>query len=168
MSKSSRKQRNSKSGQAAPGNAPKPSSGGSTKSAGALPNSGKGRAPASATAKAPAKKRGKWLTFALVIMTIDAIVGTALPFYYRKAEIEVTNPWLVTGALVVGLLGLAGVLLMWRWKRLGLYLFMASVAGSMVVGMLVFPSPIAAFHALVPLLFLSGALSVDRQLPLFE
>jgi hypothetical protein len=46
--------------------------------------------------------------------------------------------------------------------------FLASVAGSVVLGMFVYPSMVMAFHALVPVLVLSAALSMDKKLPLFE
>ncbi len=75
---------------------------------------------------------------------------------------------MIAAALAVGLVGVAGVVLMWLWKRLGIYLFLASVAGSIALGLVVYPSQFAAFHAMIPLLVLGAALSRDNKMPLFE
>ncbi len=159
MSKSSARRRKASSQQVAQ-QASKTQPGGSAKAT----------KKASTPAKSPkaAKTRGAWLTGALALMTVDAFISTVLPFVYRKNTVDITNPGLVAGAIAVGLLALAGVVLMWMWKRAGIYVFLASVAGSVAVGMFVYPSQIVAFHAIVPLLILSAALSVDKKLPLFE
>jgi len=154
--------------QSAPASAPKQTSKGPPKGQG----KGASKGPANTKAqKSVNAKRGSWLTGALALMTVDAVVSAVLPFFYHKATVNMTDmahPWFMVSAIVVGLLGLAGVILMWYWKRLGIYLFLASVAGSIVLGMLVFPSQLAAFHAMIPLLVLGAALSHDKQLPLFK
>ncbi len=139
----------------------------STKEQAGAPSKGRAKAPAKANPKA-AKHRGPWLTGALALMTAGAVVSAVLPFYYHKNTVDIQHPGFIAAAMAVGLLGLAGVILMWLWKRVGIYAFLASVAGSIVVGMFVYPSMVMAFHAIVPLLILSAALSVDRKLPLFE
>ena len=122
----------------------------------------------SAKGKPVVKTRGTFLTVALVLMTIDAIISAVLPFVYHKNTIDITQPWLIAAALAVGLVGVAGVVLMWFWKRWGIYLFLASVAGSIAVGLVVYPSQFAAFHAMIPLLILGAALSRGNKMPLFE
>ena len=59
------------------------------------------------------KKRGTFLTVALVLMTIDAIVSAVLPFVYHRDTVDITRPWLIAAALAVGLVAVAGVVLMW-------------------------------------------------------
>lgn len=118
--------------------------------------------------KAARKHRGPWLTVALVLVTIGAIVDAVVPFLYRKNTIEITNPYLIGGALLVGVVGLTGAIAMWFWKQWGIYLFVASVFGSMVLGLMVYPSMFAAFHAFIPLLILGAAFSVEKSLPMFD
>lgn len=165
MSKSSPAQRKAAPRKTVPQQTPPPTnskgqSKGQSKSSANRSGSGKGQPVV--------KKRGPWLTVALVLMTIGALVSAILPFVYHKNTIEITTPWLIAGAAVVGLLGLAGVVLMWFWKQLGIYLFVASALGSVALGLVVYPSMVAAFHAVIPLLILGGALSVERSMPLFE
>lgn len=131
-------------------------------------------APSTASAgksgqKQPVKKqRGTWLTVALAIVTAGAVLSVALPFIYRRQDIEISNPTFLGGVILVGLLGLVGVIGMWLWKRWGIYLFIASAFGSAALGFLVYPSQIVAFQAFVPVLILGAALSVDKKLPLFD
>lgn len=162
MSKSSAKRRKAAT-QPAPQQTSKTQPAGSSKGAAKAT----GKAPAKTSQKA-VKRRGAWLTGALALMTVGAVVSAVLPFYYHKNAADIAQPWFIASAAVVGLLGLAGVILMWLWKRVGIYVFLASVAGSIVLGMFVYPSQIAAIHALVPVLVLGAALSVDKKLPLFE
>lgn len=114
------------------------------------------------------KQRGTWLTVAMAIVTAGAVLSVALPFIYRRQDIEITNPTFLGGVILVGLLGLVGVIGMWLWKRWGIYLFIASAFGSAALGFLVYPSQLVAFQAFVPVLILGAALSVDKKLPLFD
>ena len=108
------------------------------------------------------KKRGTFLTVALVLMTIDAIISAVLPFVYHRDTVDITRPWLIAAALAVGLVGVAGVVLMWLWKRLGIYLFLASVAGSIAVGLVVYPSGVRSIPCHDPVADL-GRGTVERQ-----
>lgn len=115
-----------------------------------------------------AKQRGTWLTVALVVVTLGAVLDAVLPLIYRRNTVEITTPWLIGGAILVGLVGLAGVVLMWLWKRWGIYLFVASAFGAAALGFMVYPSQFVAIHAFIPVLILGAALSADKKLPLFE
>ena len=164
MSKSSPAQQKAAPRKTVPQQAPPPTSKGQSKGQ----SKGSSKGSGSAKGQPVVKKRGTFLTVALALMTIDAIISAVLPFVYHKNTVDITQPWLIAAALAVGLVGVAGVVLMWFWKRLGIYLFLASVAGSIAVGLVVYPSPFAAFHALIPLLILGAALSRDNKMPLFE
>lgn len=122
---------------------------------------GKGQQPA-------AKRRSTMLTIVLVLVTIGALFDAILPLLYRRETYEITNPVVLGGAIVVGLLGIAGVIGLWLWKRWGLYLFIASVVGSIAVGLVVYPVMWSAFHALIPLLILGYGLARDNALAKFE
>lgn len=165
MSKSSPAQRKAAPRKTVPQQAPPP-----TSSKGQSKGQSKSSSKGSGGAKGQpiVKKRGTLLTIALAIMTIDAIISAVLPFVYNKNTADVNAPWFLAAAVVAGLLGLAGVVLMWFWKRLGIYLYVASVAGAIALGLILYPSMIVAFHAVIPLLVLGWALSAEKAMPLFE
>jgi hypothetical protein len=114
------------------------------------------------------KQRGTALTIVLVLVSLGAVIDAIIPLLYRRETYEITHPIVLGGAILVGLLGVAGVIGLWLWKRWGLYLFLASVVGSIAVGLVLYPVMWAAFHALIPLLILGYGLSRDNKLALFE
>ena len=114
------------------------------------------------------KKRGIWLTIALAWALFDSVLSLILLLSYRKQTVEPDAPWLLAGAILVTGVGVGSVIAMWFWKRWGLYLYVATVLASVGLGLMVFPSLFTAFHALIPLLILAAALSVDQKLALFE
>lgn len=127
---------------------------------GAKPPQGKGQ-PA-------AKQRSTMLTVVLALVSIGAVIDAIIPLLYRRETYEITHPIVLGGAILVGLLGVAGVVGLWMWKRWGLYLFVASVAGSIAVGLVVYPAMWAAFHALIPLLILGYGMARDNALAKFD
>lgn len=126
------------------------------------------KAAAKSQTKPQHKKRGTWLTVALAIALFDSLLSLILLLTYRKETVEPNAPWLLAGAILVAALGVGGAIAMWFWKRWGIYLYVVSVLGSVGLGLVVFPSLFTAFHALIPLLILAAALSVDQKLALFE
>lgn len=115
------------------------------------------------------KQRSTLWTIVLALVSLGAVIDAIVPLlYYRRDTYEINHPYVLGGAILVGLLGVAGVVGLWLWKRWGLYLFVASVVGSIVVGLLVYPSMIAAFHAVIPLLILGYGLSRDNVLAKLE
>ncbi len=127
---------------------------------GGKPQQGKGQ-PA-------ARHRSTALTIVLVLVSIGAVVDAIIPLLYRRDTYDITHPIVLGGAIVVGLLGVAGVIGLWLWKRWGLYLFVASVIGSIGVGLVVYPSMWAAFHAIIPLLILGYGLARDNAMAHLE
>lgn len=114
------------------------------------------------------KQRTTLLTIVLALVSVGAVIDAIVPLLYRRTTYEITHPIVLGGAILVGLLGIAGVVGLWTWKRWGLYLFVASVAGSIAVGLIVYPVMVAAFHALIPLLILGYGLARDNKLALFD
>lgn len=114
------------------------------------------------------KQRSTLWTIVLALVSLGAVIDAIVPLLYRRDTYEINHPYVLGGAILVGLLGVAGVVGLWLWKRWGLYLFVASVVGSIVVGLLVYPSMIAAFHAVIPLLILGYGLSRDNVLAKLE
>jgi hypothetical protein len=114
------------------------------------------------------KQRTTLLTIVLALVSLGAVIDAIVPLLYRRTAYDITHPIVLGGAIVVGLLGIAGVVGLWLWKRWGLYLFGASVIGSIAVGLMVYPSMVAAFHALIPLLILGYGLTKDNALAMFD
>lgn len=114
------------------------------------------------------RQRTTMLTIVLALVSIGAVIDAVVPLLYRKTTYEITHPIVLGGAILVGLLGIAGVVGLWMWKRWGLYLFVASVAGSIAVGLVVYPVLWAAFHAIIPLLILGYGLARDNALAKFD
>lgn len=114
------------------------------------------------------KRRTTLLTIVLALVSLGAVVDAIVPLLYRRETYEISHPLVLGGAILVGLLGVAGVVGLWLWKRWGLYLFVASVVGSIAVGLMVYPSMVAAFHAVIPLLILGYGLTKDNALAQFE
>jgi len=132
----------------------------SSKSKQGKPQQGKGQ-PA-------VKQRSTLLTIVLVLVSLGAVIDAIIPLLYRRETYQIDHPIVLGGAILVGLLGVVGVIGLWLWKRWGLYLFTASVVGSIAVGLVVYPSMVAAFHALIPMLILSYGLARDNAMAKFE
>lgn len=128
---------------------------------GGKPQQGKGQ-PVS-------KQRSTVWTIVLALVSIGAVIDAIVPLaFHRQDTYDISHPIVLGGAILVGLLGLAGVIGLWLWKRWGLYLFVASVVGSIAVGLIVLPELWVAFHALIPLLILGYGLSRDNTLARLE
>lgn len=147
-------------------------------------SSGNGQVSKPAPAKAPANKaqnskaqsgktqpkqktRGTLLTIALALVLIDAIVGAVLAVAFLRQD-DPNMPLLLTAAGLVALLGVVAAVGLWFWKKWALVLYIVTVLASIGLGLIVIPSLLVAFHALIPVLILGAALSVDKKLPLFE
>lgn len=136
-----------------------------------------GQGPAGQSTKNPSKPssqqtvkkhRSTALTIVLVLVSLGAIIDAIIPLLYRKTAYEITHPIVLGGVILMALLGVVGVVGLWLWKRWGIYLFVASVAVSVGVGLVIYPSIWAAFHALIPLLILGYGLSTGNQRALFD
>ncbi len=111
------------------------------------------------------KKRGPMLTVALAFILLDAIITAVLMFAYRKQEIDQTQlPILLGLAVLFALAGVVGAAGMWLWKRWAVYLYLVSVAGAIAVGLFLFRSQLAAFHAVIPLLLLGAGLGTKNSI----
>ena len=113
------------------------------------------------------KVRGGWLTAMLIIIVIHAIFTAVLLISYHKNP-GVTREVLWGGAFLVALLEIASVVVMWFWKKWGLYLFVAATLASIGFGLVIYPSMLAAFHAIIPLAILAYILQAQDKLKLFE
>ena len=111
------------------------------------------------------KKRGTMLTVALALILLDAILAAVLMITYRRDNIDQTQLPIFLGlAVLFALAGVAGAVGMWFWKRWAVYLYLVSVAGAVAVGLVLFQTQLAAFHAVIPLLLLGAGLSTKNSI----
>ena len=98
----------------------------------------------------------------LIIIVIHAIFTAVLLISYHKNP-GVAREVLWAGAFLVALLEIASAVVMWFWKKWGLYLFVAATLASIGFGLVVYPSMLAAFHAIIPLGILAYILQAPGQ-----
>ena len=84
------------------------------------------------------KVRGGWLTAMLIIIVIHAIFTAVLLISYHKNP-GVAREVLWAGAFLVALLEIASAVVMWFWKKWGLYLFVAATLASIGFGLVSLP-----------------------------
>jgi hypothetical protein len=116
----------------------------------------------------PKKVRGGWLTAALIFIAVHAVFTAMLLLVYKKQAGPLPTPWLWTASVLIALAEIGGAVAMWFWKRWGLYLFVGAVLAGIVVGFLMFPSQLAAFHGIIPVLILGYILQRQNKLRLLE
>lgn len=80
------------------------------------------------------KKRGFWLSLALVIMALHGIVGTVLYYTIRTQE-DLRSPWIITFMVIHSLLNIIAAVGIWYWKKWALYIYAASTVIAMVAGL---------------------------------
>lgn len=122
-----------------------------------------------AAAQPAPKVRGGWLTAMLIIIVIHAIFTAVLLISYHKNP-GVAREVLWAGAFLVALLEIASAVVMWFWKKWGLYLFVAATLASIGFGLVSLPTAamVVAFHAIIPLGILVYILQAQDKLKLFE
>jgi hypothetical protein len=116
----------------------------------------------------PKKVRGGWLTAALIFIAVHALFTAVLLLVHKKQAAPIPTPWLWTAAVLIALAEIGGAVAMWFWKRWGLYLFVAAVLAGIVVGFLMYPSQLAAFHGIIPVLILGYILQRQNKLRLLQ
>ena len=110
------------------------------------------------------KKRGPMLTVALALILVDALLTAIMLFSYRKDNIDSTQLpiFLTLGVLFAPPAGSQKEPAF--WKRWAVYLYLISVAGAVAVGLVIFRTQYAAFHAVIPLLLLGAGLSTKNSI----
>jgi hypothetical protein len=108
--------------------------------------------------------RGGWLTAAIVIMAIHAVFTTVSLIVLRKAEYANIPPWLYGAAILVGLATLTSAIGLWFWKKWALVLYVVATFASLALGLIVYPSMIAAFYNIIPLGILGAILQSQGKM----
>jgi hypothetical protein len=118
---------------------------------------------------APARKvHGTWMTAALIYIGLDGLLSVILLLAFKRDAITIQAPWLFAGAVAVALATIGSAVVMWYWKRWGLYLLVVATLASIALGILALPmqAMVVAFHALIPLGILTYVLTYQKKLAL--
>lgn len=117
--------------------------------------------PASrATASRPAKQtrkgkrvieRGTALSVWLILVAAHSFLAIFLVLYLMKQPDSPTRDWLVTGLILLSGAKAVSVLAIWYWKRWGLYLYLGSVIGLTVIGLVMTGMLLYIFNEFLPL-----------------
>ena len=125
------------------------------------------KSSSSAQAAQPARKvHGAFLTGVLIFLLAHAILTAVLLLAYRKQPEVLTQPALWSLAALVTIAEIVGVAAVWYWKRWGLYLYLVATCGAIVLGFLVYPSQLVAFHGIIPLAILGYTLAGQKKMQL--
>jgi len=116
------------------------------------------------------KVRGGWLTAMLIFIAVYAVfTAVLLIIWHRDPGLSgVQMPILWAAAVITALLEIGSAVAMWFWKKWGLYLFVATTLAAIGFGLVVYPSPLVAFHGIIPLGLLGMILTNQKKLPLFK
>jgi hypothetical protein len=122
---------------------------------------------AAAAPQAVRPKHGGWLTAMIVIMAVHGVFNTVALLALRNQLAYRSVPsWLYAGAFFVGLATIASAVALWYWKRWGLYLYVVATFVSLALGLVVYPTQLAAFYNLIPLGILGWILTSQRKMQL--
>jgi hypothetical protein len=114
------------------------------------------------------KVHGTWMTAALIYIGLDGLLSLILLLVFKRDAVTIQAPWLFAGAIAVALATIGSAVVMWYWKRWGLYLLVAATLASIALGIIVLPTAamVVAFHALIPLGLLTYVLTYQKKLVL--
>jgi hypothetical protein len=85
--------------------------------------------------KAIQKKHGALLTIVLILMGLHGFVSTYIYITYSNAP-EVQRPWIISMMVLHFILNIAAAILIYFWKKWGIYLYVASTIIAVVAGLL--------------------------------
>ena len=106
------------------------------------------------------------MTAMLVIIAVHGVLTSVLLIAVGKQPTGVPAPVFWAAAVAVTVADIIAAIALWKWKRWGLYLYTVSTLAGIVLGMLVLPAMITAFHGILPLGILGVILSGQRKMQL--
>lgn len=86
------------------------------------------------TKKGTHRDRGFWLSLILVVMAVHGIIGTFLYTTIRAGETP-DRPWIVSLMVLHSLANVLAAVGIWLWKKWSLYVYAASTALAIFVGL---------------------------------
>jgi hypothetical protein len=112
--------------------------------------------------QAPAKERGTWLSIWLIFIMLHGILASVLIWYLRSLGGDSSPAWVVATLFVMAIVDVVAAILVWNWKRWGLWLYAISTVVGIVIGLVLTRSQLWVFHDIIPLVIL-GFLVKDKQ-----
>jgi len=105
------------------------------------------------------KQRGIWLTSALLVLIVIYSLSTLQFIYTSSRESEGLINSYVLGTTILSLIQLIGLILIFKWKKLGAYLYTAVNLISIISGFITSPhSVLAAIMNMIVSLIILGIL----------
>ena len=108
------------------------------------------------------KERGTWLSIWLIFIMIHGIVASGLIWYLRNQGGDSSPAWILAVLFVMAIVDVVAAILVWNWKRWGLWLYAISTVVGIVLGLVLTRSQLWVFHDIIPLVIL-GFLVKDKQ-----
>jgi hypothetical protein len=110
----------------------------------------------------PAKERGTWLSIWLIFIMLHGILASVLIWYLRNQGGASSPAWIVATLFTMAIVDIVAAILIWNWKRWGLWLYAISTVVGIVIGLVLTRSQLWVFHDIIPLVIL-GFLVKDKQ-----
>ena len=83
------------------------------------------------------KEHGFWLSFFLVVIVLISMLAIAVYYSIKHGPDVINNPVILSLAILASVGKLVSAFGIWFWKKWGLYLYVGSVAASMIAGFLI-------------------------------
>ena len=80
------------------------------------------------------KQRGRWLTSTLLVLIVLYSLGILNILYFSSRQPGGLINFYVLGTMILALLQLIGLILIFKWKKLGAYLYISICLTSIVTG----------------------------------
>jgi hypothetical protein len=112
--------------------------------------------------QAPVKERGTWLSIWLILIVLHGIAASVLIWYLRSQGGDSSPGWVVATLFLLAIVDIVAAILVWNWKRWGLWLYGISTVVGIVIGLVLTRSQLWVFHDIIPLVIL-GFLVKDKQ-----
>ncbi|MGD9147575.1 MAG: hypothetical protein PVI80_18550 [Anaerolineae bacterium] len=112
--------------------------------------------------QAPVKERGTWLSIWLIFIMLHGILASVLIWYLRNQGGDSSPAWILAVLFVMAIVDIVAAILVWNWKRWGLWLYAISTIVGIVIGLVLTRSQLWVFHDIIPLVIL-GFLVKDKQ-----
>ena len=112
--------------------------------------------------QAPGKERGTWLSIWLIFIMLHGILASVLIWYLRNQGGDSSPAWVLAVLFVMAIVDVVAAILVWNWKRWGLWLYGISTVVGIVIGLVLTRSQLWVFHDIIPLVIL-GFLVKDKQ-----
>ena len=112
--------------------------------------------------QAPGRERGTWLSIWLIFIMLHGILASVLIWYLRGQRGDSSPAWVLALLFVTAIVDVVAAILVWNWKRWGLWLYAISTVVGIVIGLVLTRSQLWVFHDIIPLVIL-GFLVKDKQ-----